>query len=190
MSAGVTLQPRIQRESWPSWCDLESCPRSVADSWRPLFWRTHETDSDTRRLVLLPRIPCPQPPARDLWRSPRSAGHARPAKNAICSGCGTRHRALRPHDAPSAGYRRRRLALYVVFEQRRVACALPGRKVERLDIWPESRYTPVRSPCRHLVSGHVNKAVAQLLHLHEHTVRIWMQYMRPGWPRRRRQPRE
>lgn len=156
----------------------------MADSWRPLFWRTHETDSDTRRLVLLPRIPCPQPPARDLWRSPRSAGHARPAKKtAICSGCGTRHRAFydrttrQVRDIAAAGWR-----IYVVFEQRRVACArCQGVKVERLDwLATNPRYTHrfahhVGTLCRDMS----NKAVAQLLHLHEHTVKdLDTQYMR------------
>ena len=64
--------------------------------------------------------------------------------------------------------------IYVAYEQRRVACArCRGVTVERLDwLAPNSRYTQrfaqhVGTLCRDMS----NKAVAQLLHLHAHTVK-------------------
>jgi len=80
-------------------------------------------------------------------------------------------------DIAAAGWR-----IYVVFEQRRVACArCQGVKVERLDwLATNPRYTHrfahhVGTLCRDMS----NKAVAQLLHLHEHTVKdLDTQYMR------------
>jgi transposase len=101
----------------------------------------------------------------------------------VCSGCGTRHRTFydrttrRVRDTDAAGWR-----LYLAFEQRRVACArCQGVKVERLDWLAQNpRYTQrfaqhVGTLCRDMS----NKAVAQLLHLHEHTVKdLDTQYMR------------
>jgi len=172
-------QPRVG----PGWRDLESCPRSVADSWRQLSGRIHETNPDALRVVLLSGIPRPQSAARDLWRSPRPAGHLGSAKKtAVCSGCGTRYRTFydrrtrRVRDIDAAGWR-----LYLAYEQRRVACArCQGVKVERLDWLAQNpRYTQrfaqqVGIVCRDMS----NKAVAQLLHLHEHTVKdLDMRYM-------------
>lgn len=125
-----------------------------------------------------------QPTARDGWRSPRPARHPGPAKKtAVCSGCGTRHRTFydrttrRVRDTDAAGWR-----LYLSFEQRRVACSrCQGVKVERLDWLAQNpRYTQrfaqqVGTLCRDMS----NKAVAQLLPLHEHTVKdLDGQYMR------------
>lgn len=176
MREHLLLQPRNQPAVRLARPTLESCPRSVADSWRPVTWRTDETYPDTLRLVLLSGIPCSQSAARDLWRSPRSAGHLGPAKKtAVCSGCGTRYRTFynrttrRVRDTDAAGWR-----LYLAFEQRRVACTCCGGvKVERLEWLAQNpRYTQrfaqqVGILCRDMS----NKAVAQLLHLHEHTVK-------------------
>lgn len=165
-------QPRVGS----GWRDLESCPRSVADSWRHLSGRTHEIHSDALRIVLLSGVPGSQSTARDLWRFPRPTRHPRPAKKtAVCSGCGTRHRTFydrttrRVRDTDAAGWR-----IYLAFEQRRVACVrCRGVKVERLDWLAQNpRYTQrfaqqVGTLCRDMS----NKAVAQLLHLHEHTVK-------------------
>lgn len=101
----------------------------------------------------------------------------------MCSGCGTRHRTFydrttrRVRDTDTAGWR-----MYVAFEQRRVACSrCQGVKVERLDWLAQNpRYTQrfahqVGTLCRDMS----NKAVAQMLHLHEHTVKdLDTQYMR------------
>lgn len=155
---------------------LESCLKSVADSWWPLSRRTDETPPDALRVVLLSRIPVAQSTAGDLWRSPRPTRRLSPAKKtAVCSGCGTRHRTFydrttrRVRDTDAAGWR-----LYLAFEQRRVACArCQGVKVERLNWLAQNpRYTQrfahhVGILCRDMS----NKAVAQLLHLHEHTVK-------------------
>lgn len=125
MREHLLLQPRSQPAVWFDRPTLESCPRCVADSWRHLTGRNDEAYPDTLRLVLLPRISCAQPTARDLWRSPRPAGHLGPAKKtAVCSGCGTRYRTFygrttrRVRDTDAAGWR-----LYLAFEQRRVACS-------------------------------------------------------------------
>lgn len=110
----------------------------------------------------------------------------------MCSGCGTRHRTFydrttrRVRDTDAAGWR-----IYLVFEQRRVACArCQGVKVERLAWLAQNpRYT-------HRFAHHVgilcrdmsNKAVAHLLHLHEHTVKdLDTQYMR-AWLAKTPQP--
>ncbi|MBI4003363.1 MAG: ISL3 family transposase [Nitrospira defluvii] len=83
----------------------------------------------------------------------------------------------RVRDTDAAGWR-----LYLAFEQRRVACSCcQGVKVERLDWLAQNpRYTQrfahhVGTLCRDMS----NKAVAQLLHLHEHTVKdLDPQYLR------------
>lgn len=186
MSVREAAQLRSPSVCGPGWRALESCPKSVADSWRRLARRPHEAYPDSRRLVLLPWIPCLQPPARGLWRSPRSADHLGPAKKtAICSGCGTRHRTFydrqtrRVRDTDAAGWR-----LYLAFEQRRVACVRCRRvKVERLDWLAQNpRYTRrfahhVGTLCRDMS----NKAVAQLLHLHEHTVKALDTHYMQAW---------
>ena len=101
----------------------------------------------------------------------------------MCSGCGTRSRTFydrttrRVRDTDAAGWR-----LYLAFEQRRIACPrCRGVKVERLDWLAQNpRYThrfaqQVGALCRDMS----NKAVAQLLHLHEHTVKdLDTRYMR------------
>src|SRR5581483_9360447 len=113
-------------------------------------------------------------------------------KTAVCSGCGMRHRTFydrttrRVRDTDAAGWR-----LYLAFEQRRVACArCQGGKVERLDwLVQNPRYThrfaqQVGTLCRDLS----NKAVAQLLPLHEHTGKdLDTQYMR-AWLAKTPQP--
>lgn len=93
----------------------------------------------------------------------------------MCSSCGTRSRTFydratrRVRDTDAVGWR-----LYLAFEQRRIACpCCRGVKVERLDwLAKNPRYThrfaqQVGALCRDMS----NKAVAQLLHLHEHTVK-------------------
>jgi len=72
-------------------------------------------------------------------------------------------------DTDAAGWR-----IYLAYEQRRVACArCRGVTVERLDWLAQNpRYTQrfaqqVGTLCRDMS----NKAVARLLHLHEHTVK-------------------
>ena len=192
MRAREAPQLRSQSVFGPGRRDLESCPRSVADSWRHLSGRNHETDPDALRVIFLSGVPSPQSAARDLWRSPRPAGCLGPAKKtAVCSGCGTRHRAFydrttrRVRDTDAAGWR-----IYLAFEQRRVACSrCRGVKVERLDWLANPRYTQrlaqqVGTLCRDMS----NKAVAQLLHLHEHTVKdLDTQYMR-AWLAKTPQP--
>ncbi len=193
MSDSLLLQPPSQPVVWPDWSALESCPKNVADSWRPVARRNHEAYPDSLRLVLLPRIPRSKPAAGDLRRSPRPASHLGPAKKtAVCSGCGSRHRTFydrstrRVRDTDAAGRR-----IYLAFEQRRVACArCQGVKVERLDwLANNPRYThrfaqQVGTLCRDMS----NKAVAQLLHLHEHTVKdLDTQYMR-AWLAKTPQP--
>jgi transposase len=110
----------------------------------------------------------------------------------VCSGCGTRHRAFydrttrRVRDTDAAGWR-----IYLAFEQRRVACSrCQGVKVERLDwLARNPRYTQrlahhVGTLCREMS----NKAVAELLHLHEHTVKdLDKQYMQ-AWLAKTPQP--
>jgi transposase len=100
----------------------------------------------------------------------------------VCSGCRTRHRTFydrtirRVRDTDAAGWR-----IYLAFEQRRVACSrCQGVKVERLDwLARNPRYTKrfaqqVGTLCRDMS----NKAVAEILHLHEHTVKeLDKQYM-------------
>ncbi|MEK7237594.1 MAG: ISL3 family transposase, partial [Nitrospirota bacterium] len=176
MIEGLPRQRRSQPEGGRGGRALESCPRSVADSWRPVARRYHEACPDSRCLVLRSRVPRPQSAARDLRRSPRQADHLSPAKKtAVCSGCGTRYRTFydrttrRVRDTDVAGRR-----LYLAFEHRRVACArCQGVKVERLDWLAQNpRYTQrfaqhVGTLCRDMS----NKAVMQLLHLHEHTVK-------------------
>jgi transposase len=89
-------------------------------------------------------------------------------------------------DTDAAGWR-----VYLAFEQRRVACSrCQGVKVERLDWLAQNpRYTQrfaqqVGTLCRDMS----NKAVAQLLHLHEHTVKdLDTQYMR-AWLAKTPQP--
>ena len=78
-------------------------------------------------------------------------------------------RTRRVRDTDAAGWR-----IYVAYEQRRVACTrCRGVTVERLDWLAQNpRYTQrfaqhVGTVCRDMS----NKAVAQLLHLHEHTVK-------------------
>ena len=93
----------------------------------------------------------------------------------MCSGCGTRHRTFYDHttrrvrDTDAAGWR-----LYLAFEQRRVACTrCQGVKVERLD-WLAQNPRDTQRFAHHvgiLCRDMSNKAVAQLLHLHEHTVK-------------------
>jgi transposase len=193
MSERLLLQRRSQSAVWPDWLALESWPTSVAHSWRRLTRRNHDTYPDALRLVLLPRLPCAQPPAGDLRRSPRPADHLGPAKKtAVCSSCGTRHRTFydrttrRVRDTGAAGWR-----IYLAFEQRRVACAhCQGVKVERLDwLARNPRYTQrfahqVGTLCRDMS----NKAVAELLHLHEHTVKdLDTQYMQ-AWLAKTPQP--
>ena len=83
----------------------------------------------------------------------------------------------RVRDTDVAGWR-----IYLAFEQGRVACSrCQGVKVERLDWLAQNpRYTQrfayqVGTLCRDMS----NRAVAQLLHLHEHTVKdLDMRYMR------------
>lgn len=186
-------QLRDQPGVGPGWRDLESCPRSVADSWRQLSGRTHETNPDALRVVLLSGVPGPQSPGGHLWRSPRTTRRLSPAKKtAVCSGCGTRHRAFYDRqtrwvrDTDAAGWR-----IYLAFEQRRVACSrCQGVKVERLDWLAQNpRYTQrftqqVGTLCRDMS----NKAVAQMLYLHEHTVKdLDAQYMR-AWLAKTPQP--
>lgn len=193
MRERLLLQARSQPVVWPDWPALESCPTSVAHSGRYSARRNHEADQDALRVVLLPRIPCPKPTARDLWRSPGPAGHLGPAKKtAVCSGCGTRHRTFydrttrRVRDTDAAGWR-----ISLAVEQRRVACArCQGVKVERLEWLAQTpRYTQrfaqhVGLLCRDMS----NKAVAQLLHLHEHTVKdLDTQYMQ-DWLAKTPQP--
>jgi len=110
----------------------------------------------------------------------------------VCSGCGRRHRTYydrttrRVRDTDTVGWR-----IYVAFEQRRVACShCRGVKVERLDWLAQNpRYTQrfahqVGTLCRDMS----NKAVAQMLHLHEHTVKdLDSQYMQ-AWLTRTAQP--
>lgn len=184
MRERLLLHPRNQTAGWPEWPALESCPTSVANSWRHLARRTHEACPDALRLILLSGIPCPKPTDGGFWRSPCQAGGLGPAKKtAVCSGCGTRHRIFydrttrRVRDTDAAGWR-----IYVAFEQRRVACSRCQEvKVERLDWLAQNpRYTQrfahqVGTLCRDMS----NKAVAQMLHLHEHTVKdLDTQYMR------------
>jgi len=184
MSVCLLVQLPSQPSVWPDSPTLESCPQSVTHSWRRSARRHHEAYPDSRRLVLRSRVPRPQSAARDLWRSPRPAGHLGPAKKtAVCSGCGTRYRTFYDHttrrvrDTDAAGWR-----LYLAYEQRRVSCThCRGVKVERLDWLAQNpRYTQrfaqqVGTLCRDMS----NKAVAQLLHLHEHTVKdLDTQYMR------------
>jgi hypothetical protein len=145
MRASLLGQHHGRRAVWSDWPSLESCPTSVADSGRYSARRNHEADGDALRVVLLPKIPCPKPTAGDLRRSPHPAGHTGTAKKtAVCSGCGTRHRTFydrttrRVRDTDAAGWR-----IYLVFEQRRVACShCQGVKVERLDWLAQNpRYT-------------------------------------------------
>jgi len=92
----------------------------------------------------------------------------------------------RVRDTDAAGWR-----LYLAFEQRRVACSRCQEvKVERLDWLAQNpRYTQrfaqqVGTLCRDMS----NKAVAQLLHLHEHTVKdLDIQYMQ-AWLAKTPQP--
>ncbi|RPH74977.1 MAG: ISL3 family transposase [Nitrospiraceae bacterium] len=165
----------------------------MADSWRSLSRRTNETYPDALRGVLVSRIPGSQSAAGDLWRSPRSAGHLGPAKKtAVCSGCGARHRTFydrtmrRVRDPDVAGGR-----LYLAFEQRRVACSrCQGVSVERLDWLAQNpRYTQrfaqqVGPLCRDMS----NKAVAQLLPLHEHTVKDLDKRYLQAWLAKMSQP--
>jgi transposase len=110
----------------------------------------------------------------------------------VCSGCGTRYRAFydrrtrRVRDTDAAGWR-----LYLVFEQRRVACTrCRGVKVERLDWLAQNpRYTQrfahhVGTLCRDMS----NKAVAQLLRLHEHTVKDLDTHYMQAWLAKTPQP--
>ena len=134
MSGRVFLQLRSQTGFDRAWRHLESCPRSVADSWRPVPRSLQARHADALRLVLRAWVPCLQSAARDRWRSPRPTGHLGSAKNpAVCSGCGTRHRTVydrtmrRVRDTDAAGWR-----IYLAVEQRRVACArCQGVQVER-----------------------------------------------------------
>ena len=176
MSAREAIQLRSQSVFGPWQRDLESCPRSVAHSWRYLSRRNHEAGPDALRLVFVPGVPSAQSAAGDLWRSPRPARHLGSAKKtAVCSGCRTRYRTFydrrtrRVRDTDAAGWR-----IYVAYEQRRVACVrCRGVTVERLDWLAQNpRYTQrfaqqVGTLCRDMS----NKAVAQLLHLHVHTVK-------------------
>jgi transposase len=113
-------------------------------------------------------------------------------KTAVCSGCGTRHRTFydrttrRVRDSDAAGWR-----IYLAFEQRRVACLrCQGVKVERLDWLAQNpRYTHrfahhVGTLCRDMS----NKTVAQLLHLHEHTVKDLDAQSRRAWLAKTPQP--
>ena len=92
----------------------------------------------------------------------------------------------RVRDTDAAGWR-----LYLVYEQRRVACSrCRGVKVERLDWLAQNpRYTQrlaqqVGILCRDMS----NKAVAQLLHLHAHTVKdLDLRYMQ-AWRAKTPQP--
>lgn len=143
--------------------------------------------------MLVSRFPRPQPAARDLWRSPRAARHLGPAKKtAVCSGCGTRYRTFydrttrRVRDTDAAGWR-----ISLAFEYRRVACSrCQGVKVERLDWLAQNpRYTQrfaqqVGTLCRDMS----NKAVAQLLHLHEHTVKDLDTQFMQAWLAKTPQP--
>ena len=176
MRESLALQLRSQPAVGPGWPGLESCPESVAHSWRCSTRRNHAAHQDAVRRILLSRVPCPQPAPRNLWRSPRQARGLGPAKKtAVCSGCGTRSRTFydratrRVRDTDAAGWR-----LYLAFEQRRIGCPrCRGVKVERLSwLAKNPRYTQrfaqqVGTLCRDMS----NKAVAQMLHLHEHTVK-------------------
>lgn len=71
MIDSLPLKRRSQPEVRPGWRELESGPKSVADSWRPVARSHHEAYPDSRRLVLRSGVPCPQSAARDLRRSPR-----------------------------------------------------------------------------------------------------------------------
>lgn len=89
-------------------------------------------------------------------------------------------------DTDAAGWR-----IYLVCEQRRVACArCQGVKVERLDWLAQNpRYTQrfaqhVGTLCRDMS----NKAVAQLLHLHEHTVKDLDRRYMQAWLAKTPQP--
>ena len=166
----------------------------MADSWlAELSRRAYETHPDARRVVLFSGVPGPQSAGGHLWRSPRPTRRLSPAKKtAVCSGCGTRHRAFydrqtrRVRDTDAAGWR-----IYLAFEQRRVACSrCQGVKVERLDWLAQNpRYTQrfaqhVGTLCRDMS----NKAVAQMLSLHEHTVKdLDVQYLR-AWLAKTPQP--
>lgn len=193
MREALLLQLRSQPVFEPDWSALESCPTSVAYSWLHVTRRNHEACRDALRVVLIPRIPCSQPTARDLWRSPRSAGHLGPAKKtAVCSGCGMRHRTFydrptrRVRDTDAAGWR-----LYLAFEQRRVACSrCQGVKVERRE-WLAQNPRSTQRFAQHvgtLCRDMSNKAVAQLLHLHEQTVKdLDTQYLQ-AWLAKTPQP--
>ena len=103
----------------------------------------------------------------------------------MCSGCGTRHRTFddrqtrRVRETDAGGWR-----LYLAFEQRRVAGSRgQGVNVERRDWRAQNpretqRFAQqVGSRCRDMS----NKAVAQLLHRHAHTVKdLDIRYM-PAW---------
>ncbi len=113
-------------------------------------------------------------------------------KRRCAPAAGTRSRTFydratrRVRDTDAAGWR-----LYVAFEQRRIACPrCRGVKVERLDwLAKNPRYThrfaqQVGALCRDMS----NKSVAQLLHLHEHTVKdLGTRYMR-DWLAKTPQP--
>ena len=89
-------------------------------------------------------------------------------------------------DPDAAGWR-----IYLAFEQRRVACSrCQGVKVERLDWLAQNpRYThrfahQVGTLCRDMS----NKAVAQMLHLHEHTVKDLDRRYMQAWLAKTPQP--
>jgi len=193
MRESLVLQLRSQPEVGPGWPGLESCPESVAHSWPCPTRRNHAAHQDSLRPVLLSGVPCSQSTAGDLWRSPRPArGPSSGKKTAVCSGCGIRSRTFydrktrRVRDTDAAGWR-----LYLVLEQRRIACPrCRGVKVERLSwLAKNPRYThrfaqQVGTLCRDMS----NKAVAQTLHLHEHTVKdLDTQYMQ-AWLAQTPQP--
>ena len=110
----------------------------------------------------------------------------------MCSGCGRRPRTFydrtlrRVRDTDVAGWR-----LYLACEQRRVACSrCQGVRVERLDWLAQNpRYThrfaqQVGTLCRDMS----NKAVAQLMHLHAHTVKDLDRRYMQAWLAKTPQP--
>lgn len=113
----------------------------------------------------------------------------------MCSGCGYRHKAYydrkecEARDINAANYR-----IYVRYERRRIFCSrCNGVRVEKLDFLAVNpRYTArmaeqVGKLCRDMT----NKAVADIMHLHEHTVkaldilymRDWLAKIRTPAPR-------
>lgn len=100
-------QLRSQSVFGPTRRNLESCPRSVADSWRRWSGRNHEIAQTLSTLFSFPGFPAPQPATRDIWRFPRSAGHLGPAKKSggVLGVEDAVPHLLRPYDAPGARYR-------------------------------------------------------------------------------------